>query len=335
MRDIRGEIRGRLRRLLDGQEHSPRITTLATSASSVTMARSLLDLPPELLYQILSLLPVRSLLKFSQTSRLSRTLANSSLHTLSLAIRPVRSRAAANNCEQKHCVRVPNANVYDYGMLLTFHNALLTSVVTRYADAMQALDLSIWTLTVPIANAVSNLFALRSLSIRVEDDLYARAVPRSSIALEKEEQDKAWDLLGQNAVWKHRLQRLKIQNADLTTEQLARLLERSRCCKELWLSGCKCISKDVWVFLGNEWEGRTTLHRLHVAECGWPLDEESLEAISGLTGLQDLNIQGCYAKGDNAIEHWNQKFSRILRFTPPKNVNNTHDSAIEVDPDYM
>lgn len=286
MRNIMGGMRGRLRRLCDGEEHSPHITMLATSASSVTMARSLLDLPPELLSQILSILSVRSLLKFSQTSRLSRTLANSNLHTLSLAIQPLRSRAAANYCEQKHCVRVQNANICDYGMLLKFHNALLTSVVTRHADAMQALDLSIWTLTVPIANAVSNLFALRSLSIRIEDDLYARAMPRSSIAFEKEEQDKAWDLLGQNAVWKHRLRRLKIQNADLTTEQLARLLEQSKGCEELWLSGCKFISKDVWVFLGNEWEGRTTLHRLHVAECEWPLDEESLEAISGLTGLQ-------------------------------------------------
>ncbi|KAI8937762.1 hypothetical protein NX059_005462 [Plenodomus lindquistii] len=299
------------------------------------MAYNLLDLPPEILAQILKSLSVRSLLQFSQTSRLSRILANSNLHTLSLAIQPIRSRAAEEYCEQMHCVRIPNANTYDYNVLFKFHNALITSVLTRHADTLQTLDLSLWTLTIPIAKAISSSFGLRNLSIRVEDDLYARAVPRSSMALEKKEQDEAWSLLGQKAVWKRRLRSLKIQNADLTTGQLANLLEDSRWCEDVWLAGCKFIGRDVWVFLGREWAGRTVLQRLHVAECGGPLEEASLEAISGLTGLQSLNIQGCYAMDSGIIEHWNRKVWNIPQLVPPKCLNEQYDSAIEVDPSYM
>ncbi|KAF2856725.1 hypothetical protein T440DRAFT_382777 [Plenodomus tracheiphilus IPT5] len=299
------------------------------------MAHSLLDLPPELLSQVLRSLPVRSLLRFSQTSRMSRVLANSNLHTLSLAIQPIRSRAAEEFCAQKHCVRMPNASTYSYDVLLKFHNALLTSVITRHADTLHTLDLSIWTLTRPVAKAISELCALRDLSIRVEDDLYARAVPRSSMAVEREEQNKGWTLIGQTAVWKRRLQRLKVLNADLTADQLAKLLGGSRWCEEIWLGGCKFIGRDIWTFLGHEWEGRTALQRLHVADCGWPLDKESLEAIGGLSALQHLNIQGCYAMEGDIIEHWNAKVWCIPQLIPPKCVNEQHASAIEVDPEYM
>lgn len=307
----------------------------AIQTPSVTMTRSLLDLPPELLSQILESLPVQALLRFSQTSRLARTLANSNLHTLNLAIKPICGRAANDYCEQRNCIRIPDASTYDYGVLLQFHNALLVSVVTRHAVMLRTLDLSLWTLTTPIAEVISTLFALRDLSIKVEDDLYARSVPRSSIALEKKEQNKAWDLLGLGAVWKPRLRRFKIQNADLTTAQLRKLLEHSRYCEEIWLGGCRFIDKDVWVFLGHEWEGRSTLQRLHVAHCGFLIEEKSLEAISGLTGLQSLNIQGCHAQGDGVVEHWNQQVWHIPYLIPPKHVDDPHDSAIEVDPDYL
>jgi len=250
------------------------------------MANCLLDLPPEILAEIFKVLSVRSILRFSQTCRFARRLANSNLHTVSLAVQPIHSGAAEQYCSQKHCVRILNAHTYDYKVLFMFHNALLTSVVTRHADGLHTLDLSIWTLTMPIARAISRLLALRDLSIRVEDDLYARAVPRSHIAVERREQDSAWNLLGQKAAWRARLQRLKIQNADLNSKQLTKLLEHSRCCEELWLSGCKFIGNDIWDFLGYEWVGRIRLQSLHIAESCWSLDESSLKAIGGLTDLQ-------------------------------------------------
>jgi hypothetical protein len=52
------------------------------------MAPSILDYPPELLIHILNFLPVQALLRFGQTSRSSQSLANSSLHTLSLGVHP-------------------------------------------------------------------------------------------------------------------------------------------------------------------------------------------------------------------------------------------------------
>lgn len=250
------------------------------------MAYCLLDLPPELLAHILKSLPVRSLLKFSRTCRLAHTLANSNLHTVSLAVQPIRSRASEEYCNQKHCVRISNAHTYHYNLLFKFHNALLTSVITRHAYSLHTLDISIWTLTTPIAQAISGLVALRDVSIRLEDDLYVRAVPRTRVAMERKEQNNAWNLIGQNAVWRARLQSLKIQNADMSSKQLAELLKRSHSCKKLWLIGCKFIEKDIWDFLGYEWIGRSSLQNLHIAGCCWPLEQHGLKAISELVGLQ-------------------------------------------------
>lgn len=250
------------------------------------MACRLLDLPPELLAKILKLLPVRSLLRFSQLCRLARTLANSNVHTVSLAVQAIHNPTDEQHCDQKHCVRILDAHAFDYKVLFEFHNALLTSVVLRHADSVHTLDLSIWTLTDPIAQAISGLFALREFSVKIEDDLCARAVPKSCIAVERREQENAWNFLCRKAVWRTRLHRLKVQNADLNSKQLTKLLGPSHCCEELWLSGCRLIGNDIWNFLGHEWKGRTRLQSLHVADSCWSLDENSLSAISGLTGLQ-------------------------------------------------
>ena len=51
------------------------------------MTRQLLELPPELLVHILSLLSVQDLLRFSQASRHARSLANPNIHSLSLGVR--------------------------------------------------------------------------------------------------------------------------------------------------------------------------------------------------------------------------------------------------------
>jgi hypothetical protein len=58
------------------------------------MTRSLLDLPPELIVHTLSYLPIPALLRFGQTCRHSQSLANSSLHTLSLGIYTSRTSGA-------------------------------------------------------------------------------------------------------------------------------------------------------------------------------------------------------------------------------------------------
>lgn len=250
------------------------------------MQGRLLELPDELLAHIISLLPIRALLKFSEVTKYARSIAVSNLHTLSLGIQPIRAHRSIKSSDCEFRVRIPDAQTYDYTTLLTFHNALFKSILMRHAATLRTVNLSIWTLTRSIAETIANLGALRHLSIKVEDDRYARAVPRSQIAAERLEQSKAWDLLGQTALWQERLQSLKITTADLTISQFAGLLSNSRRCREVSLSGCRFIGRELWQFLGQDWDGRGALQTLHVAECSGCLDEKALSAISGISGLQ-------------------------------------------------
>jgi hypothetical protein len=253
------------------------------------MVNQLLELPPELITQILAFLPVRTLLKFSETSHYARFLANSNLHTLNLGIPAIRDRSLIKDTSDKIHVRIKGAFNYDYTTLLNFHNALIQSILLRHADTLRTLDLSLWTLTQPIAETIAELSALRSLSIRVEEDIFARAVPRNCMAWERREQDKAWTVLARTATWKDRLRVLRLENAELTTEQLAALLCQSRWCGALQLSRCRFIGKELWRFLGRDWAGRSCLQRLVLDETGGVLDEKAFEAIVTLSGLRVSN----------------------------------------------
>lgn len=316
------------------------------------MTRSLLDFPPELLVHILAFLPVRALLRFSQTCRYSQSLAASSLHTLSLGIHPSRVSGIISNLaatqylqpkklasafslpEQplsypsssrssqssrrssiesdflseesvddddpyRVSVLIPDAQIFDYMTLLSFHTALTKSILIRHGGTLRNLDLSLWTLTPSVAKAISSLSALRALSIRIEDFPHVRAVPRSRFAAQQVEQRHAWDILTNTATFAPRLNALRIEAGELTTPQLSLLLNQSRWCRELWLCRCALIGKELWDFLGGEWEGRAALRILGVMRCGGQLDEESLDCIGTLGRLQvselraDTGRRGC------------------------------------------
>ncbi|OAL06065.1 hypothetical protein IQ06DRAFT_75205 [Phaeosphaeriaceae sp. SRC1lsM3a] len=64
-------------------------------------------------------------------------------------------------------VRVPNAELYDYGTLVNFHSALLSSILQRHYNALQNLDILICAITVPIAKAITQICSLRKLSITI------------------------------------------------------------------------------------------------------------------------------------------------------------------------
>jgi hypothetical protein len=294
------------------------------------MSPSLLTVPPELLVHILAFLPIQALLKFSQTSRYSYSLASSSLHTLSLGIHPSRvsgiiARLAATQYPQpretrsffsalhhaagdsqqgtsestymaeailapdnpyKVKVLIPDAQTFDYTTLLSFHTALTSSVLLRHGATLRNLDLSLWTLTIPIANVLAGLSAIRVLSIHIEDFPYVRAMPPIRAAAQRTEEREAWSLLTGTAIWAPRLNALRIEGGELTTSQLSTLLRKVRWCRELWLYRCTMIDYSLWIFLGSEWEGGSALQVLGISRCGGKLDEEVLDLIGGLRSLR-------------------------------------------------
>ncbi|ORY11495.1 hypothetical protein BCR34DRAFT_587838 [Clohesyomyces aquaticus] len=354
------------------------------------MARSLLSLPPEILLNILHVLPIPSLLKFSQTCRFSHDLAISNLHTLSMGIYPSRmscivgrlaatryplpktiesafslldplsSAQGSNQSSRSSSVEpeypssskatfyddndpfrvsivIPDAHQFDFMTLVKFHTALTQSVLSRHCATLRTLDLSLWTLSTPIANALSRLPALRALSLRIEDLHHVRPVPRTYMATSHIEQDRAWDILSTSAgQWASRLDALRIENAEVGDEQLIRILSQTRRLGELWLYKCSQIDVSLWSFLGSEWEGRTGLRVLAIMHSGTQLDEEVLDVISTLDGLQYLNLQGCHGL-DEEVAVRNRDYWRIPEFVPPhpQLEYRTGPEIIEVDPAYM
>ena len=199
----------------------------------------LLDLPTEIISQILAPLPTSSLLRFSETSHHARTLANANLHTLSLGIAPpTLSRPKLLNIDQTSepasttsnstkspysiWLQIPKAQTYEYRTLFNFQSALVTSILKRHGTMLQHLEISVWALTLPMAKAIKGLRALRTFSLRIESGVrYVRGVSRSRIAVEREEQGKAWEVLTESAPeWSGRLTTLRLENCDVRAEQL-------------------------------------------------------------------------------------------------------------------
>ena len=260
----------------------------------------LLDLPTEIISQILAPLPTSSLLRFSETSHHARTLANANLHTLSLGIAPPTlsrpkllnidqtsepTSTASNSTKSPYSIwlQIPKAQTYEYWTLFNFQSALVTSILKRHGTMLQHLEISVWALTLPMVSAIENLRALRRFSLRIERIIGGR---RSCVAVKREEQEKAWELLTKSTpVWSRRLMALKLENCDLKVDQLAVLLKESRNCKELGLDRCHYFGKGLWTWL-MEWEGTGKLKVLNVADCGGQLGDVSRMAMGKLNGLQ-------------------------------------------------
>ncbi|KAF2814716.1 uncharacterized protein BDZ99DRAFT_515494 [Mytilinidion resinicola] len=348
----------------------------------------LLALPPELLVNILSFLPITSLLKFSETSHASHALATSSLHTLSLSIHTTRiggimSRlgattlptpkntasafASARNAlsasftesiprssrssqsslgiaedsilrSGPHAVHVliPNAHTFDPSTLLAFHNALISSVLTRHKTTLRHLDLSLWSLTPHIAHALKSLPALRTLSLRIEDP-NARSTSRRIRLAHRLEECVAWDILAEDASWASALQALRIDGAQVSTAQLGKLLSCNHLCRELWVCKCHNVDRDVWRYLGSEWKGRTGLQVLGVLKSYVDIEEEDLEFIGGMEGLKFLSLQGCNGPDNDVFEERNRDVWHIPELIPPQpsSRGSTVPAVIEVDPTYQ
>ncbi|USP82603.1 hypothetical protein yc1106_09877 [Curvularia clavata] len=303
------------------------------------MPPHILSLPTEILGQILSLLPVCSLLRFSCTSRYSYAMATANLRTLSLGIAPYHphlpSKSLPHTYPYESWLRIPNMQDYTYNTLFNFQSALVSSLLVRYAAMLQHIDLSVWSLSVPMANALRSLHALKTLALRFDSGSHGRSAHRCHIAAERAEQRKAWEVLAQNPpVWSRRLCALKLENADLSTEQLGVLLAESGECREVVLERCSGVGSEFWPFL-QSWRGRERLRVLELSDCGGLLGEETVTTIRSLKGLERLNLYDCQEIAAGLLQRWNEDVWRIADFVPPRSRAQGEDMVIEVDPAYM
>jgi hypothetical protein len=193
------------------------------------------------------------------------------------------NKASANNkMTYKKIVRVNDAQSYGYPTLVNFHSALLSSLLVRYRNALKNIDITLWEFTAPMAKAISELSALRSLSVRIQEPCYMRSPHDSS----KVAQLTAWQILATSTAWAGRLLVLKINNSDIVESCLFKILENNARCRELSLKKCALIGRALWDFLSLNLKSRNALQTLVIADCGGVLNTITLEAIERLRGLQ-------------------------------------------------
>ncbi|KAF2751764.1 hypothetical protein M011DRAFT_394211 [Sporormia fimetaria CBS 119925] len=306
------------------------------------MSTLLLQLPPEILLSVLSFLPIKALLCFSLTCHYSLSLASSGLHSLSLGI--YTSRTAVDRIENRDPYRVSvsisEARYLDCRTLLSFHTALVDSVLVRYDMALRNLDLTLWNLTIPIANTLACLPALRAISIRIDNFAQLRHMSHRLQASQRHEQREAWQFLAKTAVWAPRLLALRVEGAELSSSQLFTLLRGNQMCRELWLCKCPQVGPDLWNFLSNEWEtDHDYLRILGVMRCGGQLGGDALDAIGKLRGLQFLSLKGSCGLDRGIVQERNAQVWRIPELIPPEAppalVTSLQPGVIEVDPLYL
>lgn len=252
------------------------------------MATSLLQLPSEILLQILSNLSIKPLLRFAQTSQYSRSLAYTDLQELSLAVCPSHWNSWHNKLfmsryvptHQLHAtIQIPQAQKFNYTTLLTFHNKLTSSILRRHACALQKLELTLWTLSPLIANAITTLPALRILSICLVN---TEAMPRAHKILQTKEEYAAWGLLASTPSWTYFLSALRIENAELSAPQLLALVDGAARLHDLRLSNCGMLTSSIW-----DVARFSKLHHLGVTDCAnVHVNEAAVDVISKMRRLQ-------------------------------------------------
>jgi hypothetical protein len=193
-----------------------------------------------------------------------------------------REATKSNKTVYKTSVSIHDAHTYEYSTLINFHSALLFSILARYRSGLQKIDITLWAFTVPVAKAISDLSALRSFSVKIQEPYYVRSLPKDR----KLAQLAAWQLLATCTAWARRLLVLKIENTDITENCLFQILENNTCCQELSLRRCAYISRTLWSFFATKWRGRDVLKTLVIEEYGGMLDNTTLEAIINLGALQ-------------------------------------------------
>ncbi|EUC38786.1 hypothetical protein COCCADRAFT_32151 [Bipolaris zeicola 26-R-13] len=323
------------------------------------MSPHILSLPTELLSQILTSLPLPSLLRFSETCRSARTLANANLQSLSLGISPLPSpytfspskhplspsqtpsslppsQPSQPTHPHDRWLTIPNITTYPYTTLSNFQSALITSILTRHHPLLQHIDITIWTMSTHMAHALRNLSALQRLSLRFDAGNPGRAVSRAQMALERDEQRKAWCVLAADPPsWSRRLLKLSVKGAVVSARQVAVLLAESRGCEEVVLERCGGVGSEIWMFLGG-WCGRERVRRVEFGECGGVIGEAALGVIGGMVGLEHLNLYDCQEElAPGTLERWNEEVWRIPDFVAPRPSAFGADMVIEVDPEYV
>lgn len=277
------------------------------------MELSYLDrLPSEIVYYILSYLPIPSLLAFGATSHTNHAFHTYSLSTLHLAVFPkhvqamiafLQSTPTSLNPAFQVPVIIPRSKSHGTAQetprnfrthVIDQQNRILANLVRRYGIALRDLEFFAWELTDEAATALARSCAsLRRLALCF-DHPYARDSCIPSFFFDRPgPASTIWNALGgvgpasAKALAMRGLESLRLERTGVTEWQLRKFVEVNPRLRELKLRKCAGVDYEFVRWLGGSESGRR-LEVLWIEDCEdiWALRQEHLGWVEGLKCLK-------------------------------------------------
>lgn len=260
---------------------------------------SLASLPPELIREVVSYLPIASLLAFGLTSKEYHAIQCCSISTLRLGVFPSRLAGmislmeAAADISYIHSVQtvLPKSQTRSKEVVIRSQNVVIQNVVDRHRQTLRDLEIALWDLKKPSAYSVSRLVNLRRLSIRLDH-------PHTRHAKVDQE---FWEISPVSTVWNSffakpdgkkvfgRLQSLNLERAGITDFQLQQVLKNNPMISDLRLRKCLALTRETFEHLARD-EINKRLKTLHFTwHGGDEIDDAILDYIEKLP-----NLKVCY-----------------------------------------
>lgn len=272
------------------------------------------SLPVEIAQEVLSRLPVRSLHAFALTSRASSVLARNSLRTLALGVFHTQISGlvsfmdAPSHLSSAFAVSVILArrDAKTRPQTIRNQNAVAARILRHHGRSLRELELVLWELDKPLADALTGLPNLHHLSLRF-DHPYVRHPNLERRYWDSAPTGTVWNLLSSSSSSTTttttggeeesgskprrsllgRLESLTLQRSGITDYQLERLVQQNPHLVELRLQKCLSLTQDFFEYLATRSPIADRLAILHVTHNrSRDIDERILPHIAKLTGLK-------------------------------------------------
>lgn len=274
-----------------------------SSPLTLTLSKmyELSSLPPEILREVLLYLPIPSLLRFGETSKHHRALQQVSLSKLRLGVFPTRLDGllslmeTVDDVDDTHSVQriLEKRRTRNKDMIMFNQNLVVARILHKYSASLRDLEISLWDLQQPSAEALAKLKGLRRLSIRLDH-------PTSRCT---DMHHSFWCHSPGSTVWNHlyaktrgmpvfgRLTSISLERAGITDYQLLRLLEANPDITEIRLRKCLTLSDEFFRGLSQGKLGKQ-VRILHFTQCESPrIDGRILKYIEAMTSLEVRHIE--------------------------------------------
>ena len=269
-----------------------RLTTVRPLASP---SMALATLPPEITQEILTYLPISSLLSFSETSRTSHALALPSLRTLSLGVFNSRVNgliAFMNVCRSSTTYDVSmvvhRGDIKTKQQIIRQQNCTSAAVLRTHGSHLRDLELAIWEIEKPVAEAMASMKNLRRLNLNL-DHPHTRHSRLLRSYWDEAPTGTVWNLLAASASGQQmfgRLESVVLQRAGVTDYQLKQILKRNPHVKGLKLHKCFELTRRTFDYLARS-PLANNLEILHFTSShNEEVDERIFAHIPKLTALK-------------------------------------------------